>query len=89
MVFESDNSFPFMSSVKTKPAHWKLFVYLFDALAMLSRNTHIFADIFMCWPKIGRTSLYIINKRNNLGLKDEKIKSLSYKNSLICSIITQ
>ena len=48
MVFESDNSFPFMSSVKRTPAHWKLFVYLFDALATLSRNTHIFADIFMC-----------------------------------------
>ena len=49
MLVANDNTFPFMSSVKGTPVHWKQFLY--DVVAMVEIRvpcTLIFSDIVTC-----------------------------------------
>ena len=66
-----------MSSVKGTPANWKQLLY--DVLAMveeLGMPTHFLAlsCADLSWEKLP----YIINILNNVVLKDEELKILSY-----------
>ena len=74
----SDNVFSFMSSVKGTPAHWKQFLY--DVLVMVKQLgiptyflTLSCADLR--WVELS----YTINRLNNPGLGEEKLKNLSYQ----------
>ena len=73
-----DNIFLFMSSVKGTPAYWKQFLY--DVLAMLKQlGITTYFLILSCADLRWEELPYIINKLNNLGLSDEELENLSYK----------
>ena len=38
---------------------------------------HIFSDIAMCWPKMGRTSIYCVYKVSHIDLSDKELKHLN------------
>ena len=82
----SDNAFSFMSSFKGIPACWKQF--LFDLLAMVKQlgiPTYFltFSFVDLRWEELP----YIINKLNNLGLSDEKLRNLSYQEQ--CNLLNK
>ena len=71
-----------MSSVKGSPAYWKKLLY--DVLAMIKQ-----LGIPTCFLTLSCADLRWknnINKLNNLGLTDEKLKKISYKNGVFCLI---
>ena len=74
----SDNAFSFMSSVKGIPAYRKPFLH--DVLAMVKQLGIPTYFLILSYADLRWEELpYIINKLNNLGLSDEKLKNLSYQ----------
>ena len=67
----SDNAF--MSSVKERPAYWKLFLY--DVLAMVKQlRIHKYFVTLPCADLRWEGLPYIIIKLNNLGLNEKELK---------------
>ena len=74
----SGNSFSFMSLVKGTPAYWKQFSY--DVLAVVKQlGVPTYFLTLSCAELRWKELPYIINKLNNLGFSDEKLKNLSYQ----------
>ena len=66
-----------MSSVKGTPANWKQFLY--DVLAMVEQlGMPTYFLTLSCADLIWEKLPYIINILNNVVLKDEELKILSY-----------
>ena len=69
-----DNAFLFMSSAKGTPAYWKQSLY--DVLAMVKQLGIPTYFLTLSCAKLRWEELpYIINKLNNLGLSEEKLKN--------------
>ena len=81
-----DNAFSFMSSVKGTPSYWKQF--LLETLAMVKQlGIPTFFLTLSCADLRWQELLHIVNKLNDLGLDDEKILNLSYKER--CNLLNE
>ena len=67
-----------MGLVKGTPAYWKQFLY--DVLAII-KETEIptYFLTLSCADLKWEEFPYIINKLNNLGIREEELKNLSYQ----------